>query len=77
MANTLITPDIIAKEALMQLENNLVMGNKVHREYKKEFSGGQGNSVSIRKPGSGTELRAVSFTIHLATSRNQDPACQP
>ena len=50
MANSLITPSLIAKEALMQLENNLVMGNKVHREYKKEFSGGQGNSVSIRKP---------------------------
>ena len=50
MANTLITPDLIAKEALMQLENNLVAANCVHREYKKEFTGGQGEAVSIRKP---------------------------
>lgn len=49
MANTLITPDIIAKEALMQLENNLVMGKLVHREYKNEFVE-VGQTVSIRKP---------------------------
>jgi len=50
MPNSLITPTLIAKEALMQLENNLVMGSLVHREYKSEFSGGQGASVQIRKP---------------------------
>lgn len=49
MPNTVITPDIIAKEALMQLENNCVMGNLVHREYKKEFVK-KGDSVSVRKP---------------------------
>jgi len=49
MANTLITPSIIAKEALMQLENNLVMGNLVHRAYKREFVK-VGSTVSIRKP---------------------------
>lgn len=50
MPQTLVTPSLIAKEALMQLENNLVLANQVHREYKKEFSGGQGSTVSIRKP---------------------------
>ncbi len=50
MPNTLITPSMIAKEALMQLENNLVFANRVHREYKKEFSGGQGSTVAIRRP---------------------------
>ena len=35
--NTLLTPTVIAKEALMLLENNLVMGANVHRRYKKEF----------------------------------------
>jgi len=49
MANTLITPGVIAKEALMQLENNMVMGNLVHRAYKKEFVK-IGSTVSIRKP---------------------------
>lgn len=50
MANSLITPTIIAKEALMQLENNLMMAGLVHREYQAEFKGGQGSSVQIRKP---------------------------
>lgn len=50
MPNTLVTPTMIAKEALMQLENNLVFANQVHREYAKEYTGGQGGSVSIRRP---------------------------
>lgn len=49
MANALITPSIIAKEALMQLRNNLVMASCVHRDYKKEFVK-VGDTVSIRKP---------------------------
>ena len=49
MANTLITPTIIAKEALMQLENSLVMANLVHREYKNEFVK-VGATVNIRRP---------------------------
>lgn len=47
--NSLITPSVIAKEALMQLENNLVMGQLVHRDYAKEFTK-VGSTVSIRKP---------------------------
>jgi hypothetical protein len=65
MANTIITPSVIAKEALMQLENNLVMANQVHREYKKEFNGGQGDTVSIRKP-------VKFYTADGATRVNQD-----
>lgn len=65
MANTLITPSVIAKEALMQLENNLVFANQVHREYRKEFTGGQGDTVSIRKP-------VKFYTADGATRVNQD-----
>lgn len=65
MPNTLITPSMIAKEALMQLENNLVFANRVHREYVKEFSGGQGSTVAIRRP--------VKFqTTNGATASLQD-----
>lgn len=49
MANKLITPQVIANEALMQLENNCVFANRVHREYKKEFVK-VGDTVSIRRP---------------------------
>lgn len=50
MGNTILTPSIIAKEALMQLRNNTVMANLVHRDYSQEFVAGVGNTVSIRKP---------------------------
>jgi P22 coat protein - gene protein 5 len=51
MSNTIITSSMIAREALMQLKNNLVMGNLVHREYKNEFVNEKtGGTVSIRKP---------------------------
>ena len=64
MANTLITPAIIAKEALFHLENNVIMGQKVHRQYKKEFVK-IGDTVTIRKP--------VKFTVTDGAVRsNQD-----
>ena len=64
MANAIITPTIIAKEAVMQLENNLVMGNNVYREYKKEFVK-VGDTVNVRMP--------VDFTVtDGATRSNQD-----
>ena len=50
MVQQILTPSIIAKEALFQLENNLVMGNLVHRDYRKEFVK-IGETITIRKPG--------------------------
>lgn len=48
--NTILTPDIIAREALMVLRNNAVMANLVHRDYSKEFVAGVGDTITIRKP---------------------------
>ena len=50
MANNILTPEIIAKEALMVLRNNAVMANLVHRDYSKEFVAGIGDTITIRKP---------------------------
>ncbi len=64
MANTIVTPSIIANEALMQLENNTVMGKLVNRQYKDEFVK-VGDTVSVRKP--------VKFSVtDGATRTNQD-----
>lgn len=49
MPNVILTPDIIAKEALMQLEANLVMAGLVHRDYSEEFVN-VGDTITIRKP---------------------------
>lgn len=55
MANTTLTADIIAKEAVMILENSLVMAKKVYRGYESEFdkkvNGYEvGETISIRRP---------------------------
>lgn len=49
MANTLLTPEIIAKEALLQLRNNAVMSNLVYRDYSSEFAA-VGDTITVRKP---------------------------
>lgn len=50
MANTFLTPSIIAREALMVLRNNTVMSNLVHRDYSNDFVSGVGDTITIRKP---------------------------
>ena len=47
MNNTFLTPEIVAKEALMVLTGNLVMADLVHRDYSEEFVG-VGDTVTIR-----------------------------
>ena len=59
MANTILTPDIIAREALMVLRNNAVMANLVHRDYSDEFVGAKGDTITVRKP---TTFVANEFT---------------
>ena len=56
MPNTLLTSDMIAREALFQLENNITVGGLVHTDYKDEFVK-VGDTVSIRKP---VQFRAVA-----------------
>lgn len=50
MSNTFLTPQIIAREALMVLRNNAVFANLVHRDYSSEFVAGVGDTISVRKP---------------------------
>ena len=42
MSNNFLTPSIIAREALMILQANMVMAGLVYRAYEKEFGPGQG-----------------------------------
>lgn len=68
--NTTLTADIIAKEALMHLDNNLVFAKQVFRGYENEFSkkvnGYEvGETISIRRP--------TDFTVRTnATMSTQD-----
>ena len=67
--NTLLTPTIIAKEALMMLENNLVMGNLVHRRYKEEFKK-IGGTITIRKPNKFQVTKARTRTTSVISEKS-------
>lgn len=65
MSNTFITPHIIAKEALIALENETVLAGLVHRAYSNEFKS-VGSTVSIRKPATMTS-GSVDGTVNENT----------
>lgn len=50
MANTFLTPDIIARQAYANLYENTVMAQLVTRDYEADFRGQVGDTVTIRKP---------------------------
>lgn len=49
MGNTLLTPQIIAKEAIMTLQNQMVFAGLVHRDFSNEFVK-VGDTITVRKP---------------------------
>lgn len=70
MPNVFLTPDIIAREALMVLRNNAVMANLVHRDYSNEFVAGAGDTVTIRKP---AKFTAQEYTSDITVQdANED-----
>jgi len=62
MPNTLLTSSIIAKEAIIALENNLVAAGLVHRDHSDDFAG-VGDTVSIRKPATFTASAYNGATV--------------
>lgn len=63
MANEILTPKIIAREALMRLKSNMVMPELVHRDYEQEFRA-VGDTVDIRVPATYT-VDEFENTINL------------
>lgn len=70
MANTTLTADVIAKEALAILENDLTVFKSFHRAYEEEYASKvngymKGDTISIRRP--------ADFTVRSgATLSTQD-----
>lgn len=65
MANTILTPQMIAVEALMVLENQLTFTKQVSRKYSKQFArdGAKiGASFQIRKPAQFTVRNGATFS---------------
>jgi hypothetical protein len=69
MANTFLTPDVIARAALATLYETTVMSALVHRDYESEFQN-VGDTITIRKPTTFTAQeynRADGITVQNAT----------
>lgn len=65
MANTILTDEVIAKEALMLLENNLVFARGVNRKYEKTFEGERkvGDTINVKKPAQYTVRSGATASI--------------
>lgn len=50
MTNTFITPELIASRALATLYNDTVVAALVNRDYDPDFTGKQGDTVTVRVP---------------------------
>lgn len=72
MSNTILSNSVIAKEALMLLENELVLGNLVHRGYEEEFAKKNngytpGSTITIRKPPRYTLRNGATMSVQDST----------
>lgn len=70
--DTLLTIDMITREILMSLKNNLVMGKKVNRDYDDQFakSGAKiGNTINVRKPARFTVTEGPGLAIQDYTEQ--------
>lgn len=77
MANTFLTPSVIASAALANLYETTVMAPLVHRDYEPEFASRVGDTITIRKPAvfQANEFdRAAGIQIQDATESSVDVA---
>ncbi len=73
MSNTILTDDILIKECLMSLKNNLTFARNVSRQYSKEFakSGAKvGATVNIRKPSRYEVTEGAALNLQASTQRS-------
>lgn len=68
MANTFITPTVIAPRALATLYNQLTLAALVYREYDEAFDGKVGDTITIKTPATFTAQEFTSsITVQNAT----------
>lgn len=70
MANTFLTADVIADQALATLYESAVIAALAHRDYEADFSRKGGDAITIRKPTVFTAseyVRADGITVQDAT----------
>lgn len=70
MANTLITPSVIAREVMDRLYETVLIANRVHRDFEADFNGAVGDTITVRRPAQFTVnefVRATGRVVQDAT----------
>lgn len=70
MANTLLTPSVIARQALATLYETCVAAQLVYRDYEQDFVPKVGTTISVRKPATFTAeeyVRSAGINVQNAT----------
>lgn len=62
MSQSLLTPSVITKETLVQLENNLVFAGKVNRQFENQMVK-IGDTITVRKPNRFTVSDGAALVI--------------
>lgn len=71
MANTFITPNVIASRGIATLYNTTLLAALVSQDFNAEFNGKVGDTITIRKPATFT---AATFNTTTRTTTWQDAA---
>ncbi|GAA4908076.1 P22 phage major capsid protein family protein [Streptomonospora salina] len=50
MAHQFLNPEVVARAALSALRNRTILGSLVYRDAEREFGGGSGDTITIRRP---------------------------
>lgn len=66
MSNSLLNPNLITKETLVLLENNLVAAGKVNRQFENQFVK-IGASITVRKPNNFTVTTGPGLSVQNIT----------
>ena len=77
MANTFITPTLVARTALATLYNESVMLPLVWKDFSSEFSSNQGYTVTVRKPATftaNTYNQALGISLQNVTETSTSVA---
>jgi hypothetical protein len=69
MANTFITPHVVASRGIATLYNNTLLAALVSQDFNAEFNGKVGDTITIRKPATFT---AATFDTTARTTTWQD-----
>lgn len=80
MANTIITPNVMARAAMLRLTEAFQVAPLVNRDYEADFTGQQGDTITVRRPAEFTtnefdrptgivlqDVTESSFTVELDT----------